>query len=142
MLCGRNGIEVKWVWLCEVSKRMGRFVVRLKGIKYKVDVVRYLSSHPSSLGIKPSHQAACFQTLSFRSLTFRFSTKHIRPSFLGSRIRKAIRKDPDPNGIELRKVESQQMGCWWVEAAAVVKWRLVRFSTIRCKKTDSQQIRR
>ena len=40
----RNKIKVKWVWLCGVSKYMGRFVVKLKAIKYKEDFFCYLSS--------------------------------------------------------------------------------------------------
>ena len=47
-----------------------------------------------------------------------------------ARNRKAIRGDLDPNGIESRKVASQQMGCWWEEIETAVGWRLVRFSTI------------
>ena len=30
----KNWIEIKWVWLCKVSKLIDRFVVRLKAIKY------------------------------------------------------------------------------------------------------------
>ena len=32
----------RWVLLCRVSKRMGRFVIRLKAIKYKEDSFCYL----------------------------------------------------------------------------------------------------
>ena len=41
----RNKIEVQWVWLYEVLKRIGRFVVKLKVIKYKEDFFYYLSSY-------------------------------------------------------------------------------------------------
>ena len=34
----------KCIWLCGVSKRMDKFVVRLKAIKYKEDSFCYLSS--------------------------------------------------------------------------------------------------
>ena len=137
------------MWFCRVLKRIDQIVVRLKAIKYKVDVVCYLSSYPSSLGIEPSHQTSCLQTLSL--------IKHIHPNLLGFQIRsnnlnsrslslsltsmpnpswqhwsyqllsqrsswqnlvckmtpsltrncKAIRKNPNLNGIELRKVASQ-----------------------------------
>ena len=30
----RDEIKVEWVWLCRVLEHMGRFVVRLKAIKY------------------------------------------------------------------------------------------------------------
>ena len=33
-----------------------KIIVRLKVIKYKIDIFNYLSSLPSSLIIKPSHQ--------------------------------------------------------------------------------------
>ena len=66
---GRNGIEVEWVWLCGVSKRMGRLVVRLKAIEYKEDFFCYLSSYLPDLGL----QATCLLTLFFRPYAFRTS---------------------------------------------------------------------
>ena len=38
-------------------KIYGGIVVRLKAIKYKIDITRYLSFLFSGLAIKPSHQA-------------------------------------------------------------------------------------
>ena len=43
---GRKEIEVGWVCLYGILKYMGRFVVKLKVIKYKKDFFYYLSSHP------------------------------------------------------------------------------------------------
>ena len=86
---------------------MGRLIVRLKAIKYKVDIIRYLSSYLSGLDIELSYQVACFESLTFSSLVLRFSAKYICLSFFGSWIRKAIREDSDPNRIKLRKIKSQ-----------------------------------
>ena len=36
---------------------MNQIVIKLKDIKYKVNIVRYLSSYLSSLNIRPSYQA-------------------------------------------------------------------------------------
>ena len=82
----RNEIEIEWVWLFGVSKHIGRFIVKLKAIKYKENFFYYLSSYPD-LGL----QAACLQILFFRLHAFRsfsldcmplkFSTKHICLNF-------------------------------------------------------------
>ena len=39
---------------------MNRLVIRLKAIKYKIDITCYLSSLPLSLIIESSHQAYLF----------------------------------------------------------------------------------
>ena len=39
---------------------MGRFVIKLKAIKYKMDIDCYLSSLPSGLAIKPSYKTPQF----------------------------------------------------------------------------------
>ena len=52
---GRNGIEIKWLWLCGVLKCIGRFKIRLKAIEYKKNFFFYLSSY-SDLDL----QAVCF----------------------------------------------------------------------------------
>ena len=43
MLHGRNGMEVKWLRLCGISKHIGLIVIRLKAIKCKEDFSCYLS---------------------------------------------------------------------------------------------------
>ena len=48
--------KIKSVQLCKVLKHIVRIIVRLKAIKYKMDVACYLFFMPSSLAIKPSYQ--------------------------------------------------------------------------------------
>ena len=40
---GKNGIEIELKWPYRILKYIGRFIVRLKAIKYKEDFFYYLS---------------------------------------------------------------------------------------------------
>ena len=43
---------------------MDKLIVKLKAIKYKIDIAHYLSYLPSSLAIEPSYQAQWFVSTS------------------------------------------------------------------------------
>ena len=48
----KNEIKIEWIWFYGVSKRMDRLVVKLKAIKYKIDIACYLFFLSSSLAIE------------------------------------------------------------------------------------------
>ena len=52
---------------------------------------------------------------------------------------KALKRDLNSNGIQSRKIASQQMRCWWIGIKTPVRWRKEHFSIMQCKNADFQQ---
>ena len=57
--------EDKRVWLCRVSKYIGEIILKLKTIKYKIDIICYLFFLLSGLVINPSNQTYWFILIIF-----------------------------------------------------------------------------
>ena len=56
------------LWSLKITHEI---LVRLKAIKYKIDISYYLSSLLSGLAIKPSHQANWFISSIYKSFYYR-----------------------------------------------------------------------